>query len=352
MSSNPNLVIDRIYIKNLSVEVPNIASLPGEIHNPKIDIDIRADNQKMDSGQYESSITFTIKAISGNQVFFLVQLTQAGLFLIRNVHEHDVATLLKHTCPGILFPFARKNIASMVINAGFQPVILNHINFDALMNMHFPDLRASRQEIAAEIARNEQQVMVPADTAALPEAEVAEPAAPARPEVEAPAVTLPEIGAGTPGQAKRQRPALIALFLIVVVAAGGFALIRHPRSGTATLAPKQNSMPAEATNSALTAKAAAILSLSARRFAEQPPGSYTLKVATLKNPEAILAWARMPVLRPLYAIKKGPGDYVMLYGIFATADDAQAAVAELPLSLQGTAQVGKVEDFSASGSGG
>jgi preprotein translocase subunit SecB len=88
--------------------------------------------QKLDEGVFEVAIKVTVTAKIGDKTAFLVEATQAGIFAIRNVPEENLELILAVTCPNILFPYAREAVSDMVTRAGFAPVLLNPINFEAL----------------------------------------------------------------------------------------------------------------------------------------------------------------------------------------------------------------------------
>ncbi|MDO9011755.1 MAG: protein-export chaperone SecB [Gallionella sp.] len=325
-----NIITEKVYLKNISIEVPHIENLPGAIHQPKIDIDIRADNQRIDSVRYESSITFTIKAISEGEIIFLVELTQAGIFQIQSTSEQEITQILKHTCPAFLFPFARKNIAVMVINAGFQPVILSHINFDTLLKSNFScsDSTILREQ---EI-QHEKQISEPTTSATQPEIKEDTVSITAKtPEIAAPSATV------APKTGKRLT---VTITLLAIFGISGFLLNRHLLTDHERIAVQQ-----AVKTPALSERTAKILSLSTERLAEQNHDSFTLHIASLNNTEDIPAWETAAVLRPLYIIRIPEGGYAALYGVFATKDEATTAITELPLSLQATAQVQKISAF-------
>ena len=88
--------------------------------------------QKLDEGIFDVSIKVTVTAKVGEKTAFLVEVAQAGIFVVRNMPEENMEPVLAVACPNILFPYAREAVSDMVTRAGFAPVLLNPINFEAL----------------------------------------------------------------------------------------------------------------------------------------------------------------------------------------------------------------------------
>ena len=86
----------------------------------------------LEEGVFEVAIKVTVTSKIEDKTVFLVEVTQAGIFQIRNVPEENIEMIVGITCPNILFPYAREAVSDLVVRAGFQPVLLNPINFEAL----------------------------------------------------------------------------------------------------------------------------------------------------------------------------------------------------------------------------
>ena len=131
----PEFGIEKLYIKDLSLEVPHSPQIFLEQEAPEIDMRISTESQKVEEGFYECSVTVTVTAkLSDERVMFLNELTQAGIFRLSNIPEEDIKLLLGVACPNILYPYAREAVSSTVTRAGFPPVILAPINFEAMYN--------------------------------------------------------------------------------------------------------------------------------------------------------------------------------------------------------------------------
>jgi preprotein translocase subunit SecB len=97
-----------------------------------VNVELGNSATRLDDGVFEVAIKVTVTAKIGDKTAFLVEATQAGIFAIRNVPDENLEVILGVTCPNILFPYAREAVSDMVTRAGFAPVLLNPINFEAL----------------------------------------------------------------------------------------------------------------------------------------------------------------------------------------------------------------------------
>jgi preprotein translocase subunit SecB len=131
-NTQPGFGIEKLYIKDASLEVPNAPQVYTDRTAPQVSVELGNAAQKIDEGVFEVSIKVTVTAKIGEKVAFLVEVTQAGVFAIRNVPEENLEMIAAVTCPNILFPYAREAVSDMVTRAGFAPVLLNPINFEAL----------------------------------------------------------------------------------------------------------------------------------------------------------------------------------------------------------------------------
>ena len=128
----PVFNIEKIYVKDMSLEIPHAPAIFLEREQPQIDMQLHNEATKIDEGYFEASVTITVTAKVGDKTMFLAEATQAGIFQIRNVPAEDMDPVLGIGCPNILFPYVRETISDMVNRSGFPPVILSPINFEAL----------------------------------------------------------------------------------------------------------------------------------------------------------------------------------------------------------------------------
>lgn len=128
----PVFAIEKLYIKDLSVEVPNAPEIYLEREAPNVGIQLQTAAKGLGEGAYEVVLTVTVTAQVEEKTVFLVEVGQAGIFRVKNVPEDNLEPLLSIACPNILFPYAREVISDAVTRAGFAPVVLQPVNFEAL----------------------------------------------------------------------------------------------------------------------------------------------------------------------------------------------------------------------------
>lgn len=127
----PIFNIQRVYLKDMSLEQPNSPAIFLEQEGPSIEVAIDINSESLAEAIYESTITITVTAKIKDKTAFLVEGKQAGIFEVSYVPEDQLEPLLGIACPNILYPYLRANIADMVTRAGFPPIHLNEINFEA-----------------------------------------------------------------------------------------------------------------------------------------------------------------------------------------------------------------------------
>ena len=129
---DPVFQIQRVYLKDLSLEQPNSPAILLNQEQPGVDIQLGVDAAPVTDGMFEITVTATIQAKIGENTVFLVEDKQAGIFEIRNLAQEQMGPLLGIACPQIVYPYLRGNVADVIQRAGFPPVHLAEINFQAL----------------------------------------------------------------------------------------------------------------------------------------------------------------------------------------------------------------------------
>jgi preprotein translocase subunit SecB len=124
--------IDKIYLKDLSLEIPNAPLIFAERESPRVDIKLHNEVKQLDAGIYEVTLTATVTAKHNDKTAFLVEVAQAGIFQIRNFPQEELAATINVTCPRTLLPYARETVASILARAGFPPVVLPHVGFESI----------------------------------------------------------------------------------------------------------------------------------------------------------------------------------------------------------------------------
>lgn len=132
MEGQAFLQIEKIYVKDFSLESPHTPFVFTVREMPQVQVDLRNESRALENDRYECQVIITVSAVAPEKTFFVVEVAQAGLFHIGNVAEEHMPLVLEITCPNILFPYAREAISDVVTRAGFPPVVLNPVNFEAL----------------------------------------------------------------------------------------------------------------------------------------------------------------------------------------------------------------------------
>jgi len=141
-SSGPQFAIEKLYVKDLSLEVPNAPQIFLDREPPQIGIELQTNVNSLGDNMYDVSLKVTVTAKAGEKTVFLVEVAQAGVFGVTGVPDDQLQPILMIACPNILFPYARETISTTVTRAGFLPVLLNPVNFEAL----FAQQQAAKQQ--------------------------------------------------------------------------------------------------------------------------------------------------------------------------------------------------------------
>ncbi len=144
----PIFGIEKIYVKDLSLEIPHAPDVFLSGDQPQVDIQLHNEGALIGEGLYQVVLTVTVTAKAGEKTMFLVEAAQAGIFQIRNVPESDLEPLLATACPNILFPYARETVSDVISRAGFPPVYLAPVNFEAI---YLQRLQQAREQAAPKI---------------------------------------------------------------------------------------------------------------------------------------------------------------------------------------------------------
>ncbi len=131
-NTQPTFNMEKIYVKDFSLEIPHAPQIFLEHEAPQVDVQIHSQAATIDENMFEVSVTSTVTAKIGEKVMFLIEAKQAGVFQIRNVPTVELEPILAVMCPNILFPYLREVVSDASVRAGFAPVLLSPINFDVL----------------------------------------------------------------------------------------------------------------------------------------------------------------------------------------------------------------------------
>jgi preprotein translocase subunit SecB len=129
---DPTFQIQRIYLKEASLEQPNSPAILLEQEQPSVDIQLGVEANPVADGVYEICVTATVQTKIKDKTVFLVEAKQAGIFEIRNLPEDQMGPIMGIACPQIVYPYLRGNVADLIQRGGFPPVHLAEINFQAM----------------------------------------------------------------------------------------------------------------------------------------------------------------------------------------------------------------------------
>src|SRR6185295_10886889 len=124
--------IEKLYVKDLSLEVPNAPQVFIQAENPQLEIQVRNEGTQFAEGMFEVTVTVTVTARAGEKTVFLAEVAQAGIFAVLGVPAEDLDPLLGIACPTILYPYAREAISDLVTRAGFPAVVLAPVSFEQI----------------------------------------------------------------------------------------------------------------------------------------------------------------------------------------------------------------------------
>ena len=147
-NQDPVFQIQRVYLKDLSLEQPNSPGILLEQEQPTVDIQLGVDAKPAADGIFEVTVSATVQTKIGERTVFLVEAKQAGIFEIRNLPEDQMAPVLGIACPQIVYPYLRGNVADVIQRGGFPPVHLAEINFQAMYESQQAQAQASSDAAA------------------------------------------------------------------------------------------------------------------------------------------------------------------------------------------------------------
>jgi len=133
--------LERLFVKDLSFEVPNSKVFLGE-WKPEMNVQLNTEAQRLDDTHFEVNVTVTVTATNAGSTAFVAEVKQAGIFLIEGIPEAQLAQLVGAYCPSILFPYVREAVSDVVTRGSFPQLLLAPVNFDAL----FAQAQQQRQQ--------------------------------------------------------------------------------------------------------------------------------------------------------------------------------------------------------------
>ena len=129
---DPVFQIQRVYLKDVSLEQPNSPEILMQQEQPSVDIQLGVETKPVIDGVFEVTVTATVHTKIDDKTVFMVEAKQAGIFEVRNIDPEQIGSILGIACPQIVYPYLRGNVADVIQRAGFPPVHLAEINFQAM----------------------------------------------------------------------------------------------------------------------------------------------------------------------------------------------------------------------------
>ena len=141
--------LEKIYVKDLSLECPGSPQSFKTTEQPNVEVGLRTRGEQIDPDIYECVLTITLTAKTSDRTLFLVEASQAGIFTIRGIPPEHLQPVIAINCPNVLFPYLRETLADAVGRAGFPPVHLAPINFEALYQQQLAQMEQPAPAAAA-----------------------------------------------------------------------------------------------------------------------------------------------------------------------------------------------------------
>lgn len=130
-TKQPIFNLDKIYLKDLSLEIPHAPQIFLENEPAQFEVQLHTLANSVKAGVFEVTVMATVTCKMGEKIAFLIEVKQAGIFQAHNIPQEEIEPLLAGTCPNIIFPYLREVVSEVSVRAGFPPVLLNPVNFEA-----------------------------------------------------------------------------------------------------------------------------------------------------------------------------------------------------------------------------
>jgi preprotein translocase subunit SecB len=144
-TNTPVFQIQRMYLKDLSLEQPNAPQILMEQAQPQVDIKLSLAAEPIAEGLFEVSVTATVTTSIEDKTLFLIEAKQAGIFEIRNLPQEQLEGILSIVCPQMIYPYLRAIVSDVCTRAGFPPVMLTEVNFQAMFEAQQAQIMAAAQ---------------------------------------------------------------------------------------------------------------------------------------------------------------------------------------------------------------
>lgn len=139
--------IQKIHTKDISFETPNSPQIFTQKWEPNVDFNLSTNANPLENGLFEITLTVTVTVKTGDDIAYLVEVTQAGIFSLAGFEEEEMKPMVGSFCPNILFPYAREVISDLVAKGGFPQLLLAPVNFDALYSQHIAQTEKAKSTL-------------------------------------------------------------------------------------------------------------------------------------------------------------------------------------------------------------
>jgi preprotein translocase subunit SecB len=147
-AAQPQFLIEKIFVKDVSLEIPNAPQIFLERAQPELEFSFRNEGQAIGNDYHEVVLTATVtaKLKDQNKTVFLIEASQGGIFRVTGVPEEDMELVYAITCPTILLPYLRETVSDLAVRGGFPPVFLAPMNFEALYRQRQQEEQAAPEQ--------------------------------------------------------------------------------------------------------------------------------------------------------------------------------------------------------------
>ena len=145
-SKDPSFSLQRTYVKDLSLEMPNAPQILLEQETPTVEVSINVGGQRLADTVYESTVTATVTTRINDKVLYLVEATQAGIFEAANIPAEQLDPLIGIVCPTMLYPYLRANVADAINRTSLPPLHLAEVNFQGLYEQRLAEMAEQQKD--------------------------------------------------------------------------------------------------------------------------------------------------------------------------------------------------------------
>lgn len=151
--------IQKLYAKDVSFEVPNAPQVFQDAGQAEIKMSLAQKVEELEESQFEVVLTVTVTAVVGEKTAYLVEVAQAGIFMLSGFNEQSAHAVMNTMCPNTLFPYARQLISTLVAEGGFPPLVLQPVNFDQMYAQRMQQMMEEQQQGAADADQVDEEVV-------------------------------------------------------------------------------------------------------------------------------------------------------------------------------------------------